>query len=88
MNGNPFRCTGQLRKCHPFNPVALLDVLALALPLLFIAATFGVANAGNYAQVQRLSEFCLENVKLDNNTRIQQSSSSSVAFHHFARKRT
>jgi O-antigen/teichoic acid export membrane protein len=35
-------------------PVALLDVLALALPLLFIAATFGEANAGNYAQVQRL----------------------------------
>lgn len=35
-------------------PMALLDVLALALPLLFIAATFGDVSAGNYAQVQRL----------------------------------
>jgi len=35
-------------------PVALLDVLALALPLLFIAAAYGSSDAGNYSQVQRL----------------------------------
>lgn len=35
-------------------PVALLDVVALALPLLFIAAAYGESDAGNYAQVQRL----------------------------------
>lgn len=35
-------------------PMALLDVLALALPLLVIATTFGDAAAGNYSQVQRL----------------------------------
>lgn len=35
-------------------PVALLDVLALSLPLLVITSTFGSAAAGNYAQIQRL----------------------------------
>lgn len=35
-------------------PMALLDTLALALPLLVIAASFGDQAAGNYAQVQRL----------------------------------
>ena len=35
-------------------PMALLDALALALPLLVIAASFGDAAAGNYSQVQRL----------------------------------
>lgn len=35
-------------------PMALLDVVALALPLLVIASAFGERAAGNYAQVQRL----------------------------------
>ena len=35
-------------------PMALLDVLALSLPLLIIASLFGDRSAGNYAQVQRL----------------------------------
>jgi len=35
-------------------PVALFDVLAAALPLLFISAAFGNIDAGNYGQVQRL----------------------------------
>ncbi len=35
-------------------PMALLDVLALSLPLLVIASVFGERSAGNYAQVQRL----------------------------------
>lgn len=35
-------------------PMALLDALALALPLLVIAASFGDEAAGNYSQVQRL----------------------------------
>jgi O-antigen/teichoic acid export membrane protein len=35
-------------------PMALLDTLALAMPLLVIASSFGDQAAGNYAQVQRL----------------------------------
>lgn len=35
-------------------PVALLDIGALALPLLFIAAAYGPVEAGNFSQVQRL----------------------------------
>lgn len=36
------------------SPMAVLDALALALPLLVIAASFGDEAAGNYSQVQRL----------------------------------
>lgn len=35
-------------------PMALLNVLALALPLLAIATAYGARSAGDYAQVQRL----------------------------------
>ncbi|MEG8041234.1 oligosaccharide flippase family protein [Sphingomonas sp. LR60] len=35
-------------------PMALLDVLALSLPLLVFAGAYGERTAGNYAQVQRL----------------------------------
>lgn len=35
-------------------PMALLDALALALPLLVIASSYGDEAAGNYSQVQRL----------------------------------
>lgn len=35
-------------------PMALLDTASLALPLLFIVASFGNDSAGNYSQVQRL----------------------------------
>lgn len=35
-------------------PLALLDTLSLALPLLFIVNIFGSQAAGNYSQVQRL----------------------------------
>lgn len=35
-------------------PMALFDVLSLALPLLVIASAFGAPAAGNYAQVQRV----------------------------------
>lgn len=35
-------------------PMAILDVMALSLPILFIAAAFGERAVGNYSQVQRL----------------------------------
>jgi O-antigen/teichoic acid export membrane protein len=35
-------------------PMALLDVLSLALPVLFITTQFGAESAGNYSQAQRL----------------------------------
>lgn len=35
-------------------PMALLDVLALALPVLVIASAFGEQASGNFAQIQRL----------------------------------
>lgn len=35
-------------------PMAILDVVALSLPILFIAAAFGERAVGNYSQVQRL----------------------------------
>lgn len=35
-------------------PVALLDTLAVALPIVFIVAAYGSSDAGSYSQVQRL----------------------------------
>lgn len=36
-------------------PMAILDTLALALPLLYIAQHYGESAAGNYSQIQRLA---------------------------------
>lgn len=55
VSGVDLRAAANRYRIYPFSlPAAALDAIALSLPLVFVATTYGLREAGNVSQVQRV----------------------------------